>query len=555
MAKMKRALSPSVLFLASLALIGPPLRASDLHEAVRQGDVKAVQLIIQANPDDLNQQDAYDRTPLFQAVLSRQPEVFEFLLTAGADVNLPDREGFTPLHLAAFLGQDGWVGELLDRGALADTQTNVFGYTPLHAAARGGHLKCAELLLAKGVRANLRDAEGNTPLALAATHGRGEMVGLLLSRGASPRDGDLAGSTPLHLAALAGCLACVERLLAGGAEADPKNAYGDTPLQVAVREGQNTVAQALSAAGAKENPAAHPPPGRPYLGQKRPGTTPVRFAPGIVSTERRELNSVFTPDGKEFYFTIRTPKGQWRIMVMKCRGGRWTMPEVASFSGVYSDVDLFISPDGRKLWFCSNRPRSGQGDVEKDFDIWVAERAGDGWSRPVNLGPPVNSGEDEFYPTVSRDGTLYCQTTRSDSRGVRDLYRARFENNAYRTLENLGDNVNSREMESDALVSPGGDWIVFSVNRPGGRGQGDLYLSRRGADGAWTVPVSLGDRVNTAANENCPALSPDGKYLFFTRGGDIYWVDARVLDMAAPMGGPAGDGSSKTPPAPGFERD
>ncbi|MBP7865103.1 MAG: ankyrin repeat domain-containing protein [Acidobacteria bacterium] len=531
MTKTKRALSPVALLLASLALIWAPLRASDLHEAVKQGDVKAVEGMLQAKPDRLNQRDAYDRTPLFQAALSRQPAVFDLLLSAGADVNLPDREGFTPLHLAAFLGQDGWVGALLDRGAVMDTQTNVFGYAPLHAAARGGHLKCAERLLAKGVRLNLRDAEGNTPLALAATYGRGEMVGLLLSSGASPRDEDLAGSTPLHLAALAGCRDCVDRLLAGGAAVDPKNAYGNTPFQVAVREGQTAVAQALSAAGAKEGPAAPPPPGRPYLGQKRPGTTPVLFAPGIVSTERRELNSVFTPDGREFYFTIRTPKGQWRIMVMKRRGGRWTLPETASFSGVYSDADLFFSPDGRKLWFCSNRPRTGQGDAEKDYDIWAAERAGDGWSQPVNLGPPVNSREDEFYPTVSRDGTLYFQTTRADSRGVRDLYCARFVDGAFLEPENLGDAVNSREMESDALVSPGGEWIVFSVNRPGGRGQGDLYLSRRDRSGSWSAPVNLGDRVNSAANENCPALSPDGKYLFFTRGGDIYWADARVLDQ------------------------
>jgi len=89
------------------------------------------------------------------------------------------------------------------------------------------------------------------------------------------------------------------------------------------------------------------------------------FAPGVVSTEKNELNSVFTPDGKEFYFTIQTGLGKWKIMVMKQENNRWSKPTMTSFSGQYSDVDLFISPDGKKLFYSSNRPWNQMENLKK----------------------------------------------------------------------------------------------------------------------------------------------------------------------------------------------
>ncbi len=187
----------------------------------------------------------------------------------------------------------------------------------------------------------------------------------------------------------------------------------------------------------------------------------------------------------------------------------------------------------RKKAFFLFQPSSGRKRAPlTTYDIWASERKGTEWSAPVNLGAPVNSGENEFYPSVTKDGTLYFQSWRSGSRGGTDIYRARLENGGYRKAENVGPPVSSDLREGDALVSPDESFIVLSVNRPDGFGQGDLYASFRDGDGAWTEPRNLGGAINTKANENCPILSPDGKFLFYTSGGDIYWVSAEVIEKA-----------------------
>lgn len=501
-----------------------------LHDAIKKGDLDRVKEILAGSPGLLNSGDSNGRTPLLQAIFAKQDGIFKLLVDRGADIRRSDKEGVSPLLLACFLGLEGFADLLILKGAEIDSVANGLGISPLHAAVQGGHTKCAELLLAKGARLDVREKDGRTPLLAAAWFGRTDLVRLLLSKGAPPDDKDGQDNTALHLAALNDHEEIAKMLVAAGARLDAVNSWRGTPLSIAAREGHEGTVTILRAAGAKEETLEAPVPRGEYLGQKAPGLRAERFAPGIVSTEKSELNSVFTPDGGEFYFTIQTVQGPWKIMVMKQKDGAWTKPAVASFSGVYSDVDLFISPDCRRLFFCSNRPFDGQDKPRQNYDIWVVERDGGDWSKPANLGAPVNSEANEFYPSVTRNGTLYFQSGRPGARGGRDLYKARLENGTYTKAENLGEPVNSLLMEGDGLISPDEDFLILSVDRTDSLGQGDLYISFRSKDGAWTAPRNMGTSVNTPANENCPTLSPDGKYLFFTSGGDIYWVSAKVIE-------------------------
>ena len=218
-----------------------------------------------------------------------------------------------------------------------------------------------------------------------------------------------------------------------------------------------------------------------YLGQIAPGDTPVVFARGIISTEDLSHSSpTFSPDGNEVYWWLnRPPKIQgenWLpplMMTMRRVGDNWTAPEVASYIGV-----PFFSPDGKKLYFDSSQPIIGG----KNNGFCYIEKVENSWSEPkcVDLIARFPELQSIRNTCITRSGTLYFM--------------------AY--------------MDSDA---------------------GDIYVCYRRLDGSWTDPISLGEQINSNQQERFPSVSPDGKWLFFTRlikknDHDVFWVSARIID-------------------------
>lgn len=274
----------------------------------------------------------------------------------------------------------------------------------------------------------------------------------------------------------------------------------------------------------------------PYLGQEPPGTEAALFAPNIISTEHSEIGSVFSTDHTEFYFTTWTEATGTKIMVTRQVDGTWLKPVVASFSNHPTDVDVAISSDNSKIFFGSRRPRPGETVDQRDgFDIWYANRDGSDWSDEEWLGPVVNSGTSQVYPTVTADGTLYFQAVRDGGYGKADIYRSRLVDGVYQKPENLGPTVNSEYYEGDVYVAPDESYLIISIyGRDDDLGGGDLYVSFRTLDDGWTPPTNLGPGINSNKRDFCPMVSPDGKYLFFSSKrigpGDIFWVDARVIE-------------------------
>ncbi len=335
-----------------------------------------------------------------------------------------------------------------------------------------------------------------------------------------------------------------------------------------------TPARALLAAAILLGLAAGPARAQAPESAARPAAEAKLFAPGAISTGDYELNAAFSPDGGTLYFTKASPDPRFTsltIVSARMDRGKWTTPEVVSFSGRYPDVDPALSPDGSKLFFVSKRPVEGTAPKE-DFDIWVADRTGkDKWGEPRRLDAPINTGSEEFYPAVAASGNLYFASARGESL---DLYRARFVDGKYAEPENLGPAVNSEHAEVDVYVAPDESFIVFVSYRPG-QGNGDLYISyNRG--GAWSPAQNLGDQVNTPAREYTPAMTPNGKYLFWTSDrslmaepgaapmtyeelseklhnpgnglGDLYMIDLAGVQPMAPAGADGGAATSALSP-------
>lgn len=243
---------------------------------------------------------------------------------------------------------------------------------------------------------------------------------------------------------------------------------------------------------------------------------PAIFGEGVISGGSFDSHPAFAPDGKTLYFVRSTPNFNfWTILVSQFKNGKWQTPEVAPFSGEYSDADPFITADGKKFFFISKRPVAGK--EKTDTDIWMMEKTARGaWSEPQNLGAPVNSDADEWYPTLARNGMLYFGSERKGGKGGSDLYRSRFTDSKYQEPENLGETVNTEFEEYEPFIAPDESFLIFmACGRKDSYGGCDIYTSYN-RDGAWTRPVNLGDKINSKRQEYSPKISPDGKYFFWT---------------------------------------
>lgn len=297
------------------------------------------------------------------------------------------------------------------------------------------------------------------------------------------------------------------------------------------RTAMATAVIAVTALALATGAAAQDGPRGPYLGQTPPGLTPQVFAPGFVSTEGHEFACSFTPDGREFYFTRReSPQSPAVIMVSRMVNGTWTRPERASFNDPSARMSFepMVTPDGRRLYFSSDAPLGpGAAQGPPMLNLWYVEREGDGWSRAREAGAPFNPMRS-MYASATRSGTIYT-TDISAGMGSEGIGVARLEGGAYRAIERLGAPVNVGTGNMYPFVSPDERFLVFTRRQGGPGSPTSLYVSHTNPDGTWGEPraVDLGMPAGVAS------VSPDGRFLFFSGGergrGDIYWVSAEVL--------------------------
>lgn len=263
-----------------------------------------------------------------------------------------------------------------------------------------------------------------------------------------------------------------------------------------------------------------------YLGQKLPGSMPQTFAQGIVTTDDFNHSSIsMTPDGNEIFWSMAPIDSAQRIYSSKCINGKWTKPEIISFSQVEDGDCPFISPDGKKMFFNSNRPITPQGKHRER--IWCVDRTSAGWGTPFPVGPEINAEHLHWQTSINNKGDLYFGSERSGSKGLDDVFMAEYINGTYKKPVSLPSEINSEEHEGCPFISPDGGYIIFARN--------GLRISYKQKDGSWTKSKSLGVLFDGI----CPYVSPDGKYLFYLTMGmkstDVKWVAADFIEKLRPI--------------------
>ena len=193
----------------------------------------------------------------------------------------------------------------------------------------------------------------------------------------------------------------------------------------------------------------------------------------------------------------------------------------------YNEGAHSISPDGRYLFFTGCERPDGFGSC----DIFISERRGDNYSPPSNLGRPVNTPVWESQPSISPDGkSLYFVSNRRGGYGKKDIWVSNFQlNGRWSEPVNLGPQINTAEDEMSPFIHTDNSTIYFTSSGHIGMGGNDIFMSRRDPDGKWGKPENLGYPINTPQDDNGLYVATDGKTAYFDSkrfegygGVDIY---------------------------------
>lgn len=416
--------------------------------------------------------------------------------------------------------------------ASIDTLDNK-GRSLMHWVAACKQKGVFDYLVDKGIRLNTEDRYGRTELHVAVQYDNVEFLDYLIALLPDPSWKSQYGASLLEIAVLNGSHELLAKLLDSGVAIDAKNERGSTALEIALRMENKVISDYLLELGADKDLAREIKMKGRYMGIQSQDTVKRLFAPNFISTEEQEFGSVFNTDGTEFYFAVDIGP-RYEIRFSELKSGEWTKPKTILSDDVYGYNDPFLSNDEQRLYFISNRALDGVGD-KKDIDVWYVERTDSTWSAPINAGEAINTKGDEYYISFTDDGTMYFASdghTRKDtSRKDHDIYYSQMLNGVFHKPVALPATINTEGYEADVFVAPDESYLIFCSDRKGGYGRGDLYISFKNADGAWTEAKNMGDRVNSENYEYCPFVSKDGRHLFFTSNQDVYWIDTNVIEL------------------------
>ncbi|MES2573886.1 MAG: OmpA family protein [Bacteroidota bacterium] len=279
--------------------------------------------------------------------------------------------------------------------------------------------------------------------------------------------------------------------------------------------------------------------------------TPKQFGGKEINSKFHEASPVFTKDGKTVYFTRnnfldgKKGKDANKTMLLKLYkatlvGESWeNVTELPFNSNNYSVAHPALSPDNKTLYFASDMPGTlGQSDLFK-----VEVKSGGTFGTPVNLGSSINTEGRESFPFISEDNKLYFSSDGRPGLGGFDIFETKIgQDGSFGTVDNVGTPVNGSQDDFAYIVDKNGNGY-FTSNRPGGKGQDDIYklteiICKQAVEGIITdseTGITLPNVKVSLFNEKFELLkstvSDDkGHYSFEAECGKSYYVRAEVVD-------------------------
>lgn len=231
-----------------------------------------------------------------------------------------------------------------------------------------------------------------------------------------------------------------------------------------------------------------------------------------INTNMDEALPSFSVDGNTMVFTRRM-HGQEDLYFSHAVESQWAEPGPMDFNTSRNEAAHTIAADGRTIIYTGCNLPDGYGSC----DLYISILTGNGWSRPNNIGEPVNTPGWESQPSLSSDGSrLYFSSDRPGGYGGRDIWVASKDGNGeWQKPVVLDSIINTRGNEESPFLHFDGQTLYFMSNGHIGMGDYDLYLSRATAVG-WTGPHNLGYPINTPGREGALTVHPNGIDAYYT---------------------------------------
>lgn len=247
---------------------------------------------------------------------------------------------------------------------------------------------------------------------------------------------------------------------------------------------------------------------------------PVPFNPQNAGAEVNSADDEYMPtlsaDGQLLLFT-RYNRAARSEDFYYCRrqGDHWTkaarLPEPVNSNA--NEGSGCLSQDGRILYFTACDRQDGAGRC----DLYISYRKQDGWSHPQNMGPAINASSWESQPCLSIDGrTLYFVSDRKGGCGGLDIWCSTLEEGQWSKPVNMGPGINTPGEDKSPFISFDDQALYFASDGHVGMGGLDIFVCRRTSDTTWSEPQNLGYPINTLGDESSLIVSPDGRTAYFS---------------------------------------
>ncbi len=231
-----------------------------------------------------------------------------------------------------------------------------------------------------------------------------------------------------------------------------------------------------------------------------------------------QSNPVLTADQMEMIYSVKLNLRTDENIVISKKGddGNWTKPTLISdnINTELNEGAASISGDGKTLVFSS----CGKKDSRGSCDLYIAQKKGEVWSVPTNMGDKVNSAGWESNPSITADGkSVYFSSDRSGGFGKKDIWVTNLlPDQTWSTPENLGASVNTKMNEATPFIHADKQHLYFASDGFWGMGGYDIFYSVK--DGPfWTEPVNVGYPINTPENEGAFYVTPDFEKGYFEK--------------------------------------